>query len=323
MGRNHARIFAGLEQTNLVAVADSDPEARRAVAGQLGCRCYRSLESLLAYEEVAAISIAVPADRHRETALLALERGVACLVEKPIADTREAASAIVEAARRHVTPLMIGHIERFNPALVALERIVAAGGLGEVTSVATRRVGSAPPRDTDAGVIVDLAIHDIDICNRLLGGRPRRVSASGSRAPLSGRLDEAELLLRYPSADAVVQADWISPAVTRALRLEGTMGRAELDYLEQALVLYQQPGTVAETTADPVVALDGSVKVNVAVQRAEPLELELAHFVEVVRSETRPIIGGAEGYTALDIALEAEALCTDRTTERSPLRGLG
>lgn len=310
MGHLHARVYSELKEANLVAVADINQETAKSVANRFRCKFYNNLESLLDNETIDAVSIVVPTSYHRDIALLALKRGIAALVEKPLADTRDAALDIINAAQAQNTQLMVGHIERFNPAAAKLKQIVSEGQLGEIMSIISRRVGIAPPRIKDAGVIVDLGVHDIDICNYLLDSLPDNIFASGGRALINSREDYAHIFLQYGKANVIIQVNWITPVKVRILNVTGTKGYAELDYMNQRLTLHQAKiDTTFDDYGDFIVKFGKPATIEAEVQKQEPLKLEIEHFVNCVQNGRRPLVSGEEGLAALEIALKAEQMC--------------
>jgi UDP-N-acetylglucosamine 3-dehydrogenase len=310
MGQNHARVYSELKETNLVAVADINQETGKSIANRFGCKFYNNFESLLDNETIDAVSIVVPTSYHRDIALLALKRGIAALVEKPLADTRDAALDIINTAQAQNTQLMVGHVERFNPAAAKLKQIVSQGQLGEIMSIISRRVGIAPPRIKDAGVIIDLGVHDIDICNYLLESLPDNIFASGGRALINSREDYAHIFLQYGKANVIIQVNWITPVKVRILNVTGTKGYAELDYMDQRLTLHQAKiDTTFDDYGDFIVKFGKPATKEAEVQKQEPLKLEIEHFVNCVQNSRKPLVSGEEGLAALEIALKAEQMC--------------
>src|SRR5262245_58766586 len=159
MGSNHARVFAGLPAIRLVAVADPDKEQREFVARTVGCPAVADFDQLLSLG-VDAVSIAAPTDLHRDLALACMARGVHVLVEKPIASSVEEGREIITAAQRAGVTLMVGHVERFNPAVQAIKEAIQ---YEDILSIAITRVGPFPPRMSHIGVVIDLAVQDIDL----------------------------------------------------------------------------------------------------------------------------------------------------------------
>src|SRR3977135_1782458 len=159
MGTNHARVLAGLPDTTLVGIVDPLAEHRARAVELAGCRAFSSLDALIA-EGVDAVIIAAPTHLHHEIALACIARGIHILVEKPIASSVEEGRDIVAAARHAGVTLMVGHVERFNPAVAAIKQAISGE---DILSIAITRVGPFPPRMSNVGVVIDLAVHDIDL----------------------------------------------------------------------------------------------------------------------------------------------------------------
>ncbi len=304
MGRNHARVYSDLPDVKLVGVADVIEKSREEVAKQADCAAYPSLAELLKHQTVDAISVCVPTAFHHRVALEAINAGIPLLVEKPIAATVEQAEEIVRAAKEKKVLLTVGHVERFNPGVQKLKALIVAGKLGEITSLVARRVGIYPPQIKDANVVADLAVHDIDIFNFLLGQQPTDVAVHGGKALQDGREDFAGMLLKYRNATGLIEVNWITPVKVRILNVTGTKGYAELNYITQQLVLYK---SVYEKTYDQfgdfVVKFGTPEREDISVGAAEPLKLELAHFAECVRRKRQPLVTGEEAVAALRAAL--------------------
>jgi UDP-N-acetylglucosamine 3-dehydrogenase len=171
-------------------------------------------------------------------------------------------------------------------------------------------VGIAPPRIKDASVIVDLGVHDIDICNYLLDSQPDNIFASGGRALINNREDYAHIFLQYGKANVFIQVNWITPVKVRILNVTGTKGYAELDYISQRLTMYQTKiDTTFDDYGDFVVKFGKPVTIEAEVQKQEPLKLEIEHFVKCVQDGGKPLVSGEEGLAALEIALKAQEMC--------------
>jgi UDP-N-acetylglucosamine 3-dehydrogenase len=182
MGKNHARLYSQLPGVELVGVADSNEALAASIARQYECQHYTDYSDLLA-QRLDLVSIVVPTTLHKQAALAAISSGVNVLVEKPISDAVENADEMIEAARRKGVKLMVGHVERFNPAVIKLKELVDEGLLGEVVSISTRRVGPHNPRIRDVGIILDLGAHDIDVMHYLYGERSRGLRLGRHRRP--------------------------------------------------------------------------------------------------------------------------------------------
>ena len=159
MGSNHARVLTGLPGAELVGVADPDLRQADFVARTLGCASVTGVDELLDLK-VDAVTVAAPTHLHRDIALACIARGVHVMVEKPIASSVEEGREIIAAARRAGLTLMVGHVERFNPAVEAIKEAIRNE---DILSIAITRVGPFPPRMSNVGVVIDLAVHDIDL----------------------------------------------------------------------------------------------------------------------------------------------------------------
>lgn len=302
MGANHARVFRESPRAELVGVVDTDPRQAAAVAARLGCPHYATVAELLQRGAVRAASVVTPTALHAEVAAELLRAGIDVLVEKPLTPGRAEALALCQLARERERVLMVGHIERFNPAVRALRALIAEGAFGEVTSIITRRVGLAPRRIKDADVVTDLAVHDIDVANFLLGRAPVEVYARGGRGVLEDRTDYAELFLNYGTANVIISVNWLTPIKIRKLSITGTRGYGELDFVRQELLLYQPPSAGTFEGFSDFLEKYGHDRVRrVAVEVSEPLRVELEHFLDCVERRGRPDVGCAEALAVLDV----------------------
>ena len=198
---------------------------------------------MVAEAELDALVIAAPTTAHLDLALAAIERGIAILVEKPLAGTVDEALRIVTAARARGVPVQVGHVERFNPAVLELGRLLAAGWLSTVYGISSRRAGPFPARIRDVGVTVDLATHDVDILSWIAGERPTRVYAETAQRIHATHEDLLFGLLHFPSGVvAQLDVDWLTPAKRRQLTVVGEEGMFELDYLTQRLTFTKSAG---------------------------------------------------------------------------------
>ncbi len=287
MGRHHPRIYSGMSEVELVGVADIDERRATEVAAEYNTDAFTDCERLLR-TDLDAVSIAVPTSLHKEVALKAADYGVHMLIEKPIAESLESADAIIDTVRRENLKLMVGHIERFNPAILKLKELISAGELGQVLSISCRRVGPYPPRIRDVGIIIDLAVHDIDTISYLYGERALNVySIAGNSFHI--REDHASILLQYGNnKSGMVETNWLTPHKIRKLTVTGTGGVAHADYLEQSLEIWQEEG----------------IK-RVEIEKREPLKNELEHFIHAIMNDEEPSPSGEEGKYTLYVAISA------------------
>ena len=302
MGAHHARLYRDIDGVELVAIADQS-DGLDALAARFGCAGYRDHNELLERERPDVVSIAVPTSAHLDVALAALRAGCHVLVEKPIAASSGEGEELARAAAASGLVLGVGHIERFNPAVRRLHALIDAGDIGRITSCVARRVGVMPPRVKDADIVLDLAVHDIDIFNYLLGCTPERVRATGGRAWLSDRTDHAEILLDYGSAGCFIQVNWQTPVRIRTVAVTGESGYCELNYVTQELLHYRTPEPGPADTFDEFVRLYGESEAElVPTVRTEPLRLEIEGFLATVAGGDGAIVSAAEAIAALRVA---------------------
>jgi UDP-N-acetylglucosamine 3-dehydrogenase len=286
MGSQHVRVYHELG-AELAGVNDIDLERAEQVASQYQIKSYGNYEELL-NQNLDAVSIAVPTTGHKEVALAAIQKGVNLLIEKPIADSLQNAQEIISAAEARGVKLMVGHIERFNPAVRKLKQIIDEGYLGELVFVCARRVGPFVPRILDSGIIEDMATHDIDIICSLIGRECTSVVARSTRRR-NPKGDAAIILLGFGDISASIEVNWYTPHKVRTLTVTGTEGIAYLDYIKQEVEVFN-----AEWTMVP------------KIEKEEPLKLELEHFLDCVNRDREPLVSGMDGLKALEIAIKAE-----------------
>ncbi len=289
LGRHHARLYASLPDVTLVGVVDTDRTRAEEYAKQYGARVFPDAEALA--REVDLASVATPTTAHESTALPLLEAGRAVLVEKPIAPSREAGRRMIEAAHRSGVPLMIGHTERFHPAVAALKERTRDPQFLEI-----HRLAPFTPRSLDVDVVLDLMIHDLDLCRVLLG--PREVlflDASGTPA-LTEKVDIASARIRFAGgAAANVTASRISHEKLRRIRVFEPGQFLACDTGTGTLSAYRvarAPGKPPEVRGE-----------TVGLPPEEPLGRELDAFVESVRAGREAPCTGEDGLAALDLAL--------------------
>jgi len=288
MGSNHARVLADIPGIELVGFADPDRKQRETVARTLGCAGFSDFEDLLA-SGVEAVTIAAPTHLHHDLALACISRGVHVMVEKPIAPTVEEGRAIVAAARRAGVVLMVGHVERFNPAVQSIKRAIKNQ---DILSIAITRVGPFPPRMSNVGVVIDLAVHDIDLIrwftnSEIVEIQPQLSSAVAEREDIA--------LLQFRTASGVlahINTNWLTPFKARTIHI-ATRDK----YLIADLLTLQ----VTECFGFQA---DGSYSMrHLSVGYAEPLRAELVAFVDAIRSGRPPAVTGEEGVASLEIAI--------------------
>ncbi len=299
IGQHHARVYFHTEAIQLVAVADAQEEQAQKVAKQYNTKAYQNYQELLDKEDFDAVSIAVPTSLHREVAGAMLRRGKHVLLEKPIAAAEQEAQELIELADKNNVKLMVGHIERFNPAILELKRRLQKGELGEIYHVDVQRIGPFPARITDVGVIIDLSVHDLDIITHLLEDFPSRIYAETQQKLHPHHEDSVTALLRYRNGALVIlNENYVSPTKTRQLKIFGKKGMFLVNYLDQELYFYENKSFSADNWES---VTEGDMK-KIIIPKKEPLQLEIEAFVSSFSQNLPPPIDGTAGLNALKIA---------------------
>lgn len=306
MGKNHARVLSEIPEVNLVAVVDNDISLAQEIAEKYKIQAFNTLEQMFQNIKVSAACICVPTTAHLAIGKACLQNGIDILVEKPIAATIAEAEELLHLAQKHNRNLMVGHIERYNPAFMRVKQLVDSGEIGKVVSVHTRRVGVYPPRIRDVNIAVDLAIHDIDLVNYLLGKTPQKISSSKRRNHLKYREDSVEIFMQFEEASAVIQANWITPIRVRNMFITGSEGYLEMDFLTQKISLYKSKiDKTLENNNDHqseiVVIFSETTKTEVEVEKFESLKKEINYFISAINGNMK--INSTHALDALKIAL--------------------
>jgi len=287
MGRHHARVYSESPNASLVGVADINESAAREVAQLYSTKAFSDYEKLLSMN-LDAVSIAVPTSLHTDVALKVAESNVDMLIEKPIADSLKNAERIVKAARKRGVKVMVGHIERFNPAVLKLKEHIIAGELGEILAISCKRVGPYSPRIRDVGIIIDLAVHDIDTISYLYGERCESVYAVAGSS-FHTLEDYASLVVKFhPNKAGLIETNWLTPKKVRVLTAVGTGGVATLDYIKQTLEISRNDRVM-----------------NIEVEREEPLKNEIGSFLKCILEDRCPEPSGEDGIYVLSVAISA------------------
>jgi predicted dehydrogenase len=283
-GRHHLRILSKSPNAQLAGVVDNNTDRAAAAAAEYACPIFTSAEELAG--KIDAAIVAVPTSAHAEVGCALLENGIDVLVEKPIAHDLAAARRLVETAERHGRVLQVGHLERFNPGVAALKKIVRLPLFFEI-----HRLSLFSPRSLDVDVVLDLMIHDLDIVLDLVGKMPEEIRAAGISI-LSDKVDIANVRLAFPGGCiANLTASRVSTERVRKLRLFQPHQYVSLDYQKQDAVVFTVSGNQQIGFQPLTVAKD------------EPLRLEIEAFLEAVVNRNRPPASGEDGLRALEIAL--------------------
>jgi predicted dehydrogenase len=287
LGRHHARILSAMPGVDLAAVVDVNRGRADEVAATTGARAYERPEAIAG--EVDAVTIAVPTESHLDVALPFIERGVATLIEKPMARTGAEADALVAAAAKSGATLGVGHTERYNPAVATALPLVTSPRFVEV-----HRLGVFPERSLDIDVVFDLMIHDLDLILDLVGREVTSIEAVGVPV-LTPRVDIANVRLRFAhGAIANLTASRISRDRVRKIRFFQRDAYVSIDCAAQEVEAYRL--VRAAGGAPPIEG--GKMEVN----RQEPLEREMQDFIEAIRERRPPGVTGEQGRAALELA---------------------
>jgi UDP-N-acetylglucosamine 3-dehydrogenase len=308
MGVRHLHKLSEVPGVHVAGLVDPDPAADHIAAAAEVPR-YATIGELIVAGAVDAVCVATPTPTHHDVVSAAINAGLHVLVEKPISSTLAEADDLIAAAERAGVVLAVGHVERFNPVVHELRRLIAEGALGTVSSILARRVGGVPPKEPVTDVIIDLAVHDIDVMGFLLDAEPSLLAAHGSRTFHRSRHDSAEILLRIGAASGFIQANWVTPTKVRTLTVTGSHGVAEANYLTQELRLYETAWIEdAVDFTEFVEAFGHPRELILPVARQEPLWRELVAFAHDARAGSiSESVSAAEGRRALSVALDASA----------------
>lgn len=311
IGKNHARILAGLPNSKFTAIFDTNAEVAKALASQYGAQPVTSLDEFSSL--VDAATVASPTPTHYEIGKKLLNDGKHLLIEKPITERTDHARELVDIAHKNKLVLQVGHIERFNPVMSALEQRLASPRFIEAT-----RLSPYPGRSLDVGVVLDVMIHDLEIILHLVRSPWTSVDAVGVPI-LSKHEDIANVRIRFENGCvANITASRISQERVRKIRVFQESAYLSLDYQKQEGYLLRLAGEGEKqstligklfglaTDATIVTEFAGKkiVREPVSVEKDEPLKLELAAFVECARAGATPRVSGREATAALELALE-------------------
>lgn len=305
MGKNHLRTYLGISHIQVVGIADPNPKVQE-IAQQHNVKYYSDYKQMIDEQNPKVVSICVPTTLHYSIAKTCLKKRINVLLEKPITNNLRTAEKLLQYAKISNVSLLIGHIERHNPAIKKVKQIIETHKLGEITSVISRRVGGYPPQIKDVDIAVDLAIHDIDIINYLLNSLPESVSIHKKNNNRLDRADSVEFFLKYQNSSAFIQANWITPVKIRKINITGTRGYLEMDYIQQTIELYySNPLLFKEPIrnfSDYRTRFSHPISQKIIVEKKEPLREELLYFIDCVTNHV--LIDNRFAVDALKIALK-------------------
>lgn len=307
LGKVHTRLWKDVERTELVGIYDVDIEEAKLVAAEHGVKVFETIDEAL--DSVDALSIVTPTFAHYEVALEAIETGLHVLIEKPITTTTDEAETLIALAKEKGVRLQVGHIERFNPALIAVEPFIKEPRFFE-----SHRLAQFTPRGTDVAVVLDLMIHDIDVILSLAGSPVKRVDASGV-AVVSDEIDIANARITFENgAVGNVTASRISQNPMRKLRIFERDAYLSVDFAAKSAEVFRLVGEDDAKQSASLMFNLGEIeraerKLNIIYEKPKvadinPLKYELELFRDAIEKGTEPIVSGEDGLAALKIARE-------------------
>src|SRR3989440_7436788 len=312
MGMNHLRVLkdSDEEQLQLVGVAEAFEETLHRATHRFHVPGYRDYRKMVEETRPDLVAVAVPTHLHFEVASYLLSQGVNVLVEKPITSTIEQALALIELARLHDVKLAVGHIERFNPAIILVKQRLVAGELGQIFHLHARRLGPFPPRIRDVGVTLDLATHDIDTMRYLADSEVERVFAEIQKR-IHNKYEDAVLgILRF-SNDAIGMLDvnWLTPTKVREISITGEKGMYLINYLTQDVYFYENDYTPTNwDTLRTFTGVSEGTMTRLKVQKTEPLHLEYEDIFAALRNDALPSVTGEDGLAVLKAAIQISSM---------------
>ncbi len=308
MGMNHLRVLRDFneEQVQIVGVAETYESSLKHAVSRFHVPGYSDYREMVEKARPDVVAVVVPTHLHFEVASYLLDRGINVLVEKPMTSTVEEALALIQLAHARGVKLAVGHVERFNPAVIAVSQHLLAGELGKIFHLHARRLGPFPPRIRDVGVTLDLATHDIDVMRYLADAEVEHVYSETQRHIHTRHEDLLLGVLRFTNqAIGVLDVNWLTPTKVRELSITGEKGMYLINYLTQDVYFYENDYT--NTTWDALRSLTGvseGTMTRLKIQKAEPLRLEYEDVMDAIRHDAMPTVSGEDGVAVLRVVLQ-------------------
>lgn len=305
LGQHHTRIYASLPQCDLVGVVDIDPRVAQKFAKQYGTSGFSDYREL--FGRVDALSIVVPTVYHHAIAADCLKQGIHLLVEKPITSTVDQAQELISLAQEHHCILQVGHIERFNTAVMRLKQLV-----DRPMFIEGHRLGPYDPRVKDVGVVLDLMIHDLDIVLQLANSPVKSVEGTGVGV-YGANEDIANARVHFENGCiANLTASRVTPVRKRKIRIFQPDTYLSIDYIDQEVEIFHRVPILNPEPGMPDISI---VRKKEKIEKKEPLKLELNHFMECVQRGLEPMVRGEHARDALMLAVEISEQIRRRTSE--------
>ncbi len=307
MGKNHIKTYKTLQGVELVGVYDIFPEAAKAAADMFGIKAFASMEDVA--KEVDAVSVVTTSVTHADVGEFFLNKGIHCLMEKPLATTEEGCQRLINAAKNNNVTLLVGHIEQFNPAVEQMHKILTDTSM--IRSLTAQRMSAASGRITDVDVAMDLMIHDVEVILSLVKSKVSRVQASAVRTPdhASGK-DYITALLEFENGGtANLTASRITQARVRTLTVTTDTNYIDMDFISQSINVHSQ-GRMPYVNQEEIpewmnYGLKGSVE-QLFIPTNQPLQAELNHFISCINGKAAPRISGENALDALRVLWEIQ-----------------
>ncbi len=302
MGKNHMKTYKSLNDVELVGVYDIFPEAAKAAAETFGIRAFSSMEEVA--ENVNAVSVVTTSVTHADVGEFFLNKGIHCMMEKPLACTEEECQRLISAAAKNNVVLLVGHIERFNPAVEQMGKLLS--DTSKIRSLTAQRMSAASGRITDVDVSMDLMIHDVEVIQSLVKSPVVNIQAASVKTKESpmGK-DYITALLEFENgATANITASRITQARVRTLTVTTDTNYIDMDFINQSINVHSQ-GRMPYVNPENIpewmnYGLKGSVE-QLFIPTNQPLSAELNHFLSCVRGEATPRITGQNALDALRV----------------------
>lgn len=302
MGKNHMKTYKSLNGVELVGVYDIFPEAAKAAAETFGIRAFSSMEEVA--ENVDAVSVVTTSVTHADVGEFFLNKGIHCMMEKPLSCTEEECQRLISAADKNNVVLLVGHIERFNPAVEQMGKLLS--DTSKIRSLTAQRMSAASGRITDVDVSMDLMIHDVEVIQSLVKSPVVNIQAASVKTKESpmGK-DYITALLEFENgATANITASRITQARVRTLTVTTDTNYIDMDFINQSINVHSQ-GRMPYVNPENIpewmnYGLKGSVE-QLFIPTNQPLSAELNHFLSCVRGEATPRITGQNALDALRV----------------------
>ena len=300
MGQHHAKAYTKLEHVNFVAACDNNLERFNSVQKQDSTKYFSDVNEMIKSCKIDAVSICVPTFAHYDVAKVCIDNGIAVLVEKPIAESVEQAKRLVKYSKENNVVLTVGHIERFNPAILKAKEFISSGKLGNIHAIQCKRYGPFPKQIKDADVLVDVAVHDIDIVQFLIDSKLTDSSIFTHNIHCDDRADYGHLMLKFGENLMVnIHVSWALPFKQREVEIVGDKGIAIIDCIGQSMKYY--PVTVEK--GEDYVSLPLAEMESIEINKKEPIIEECKSFVDAVLNNSDPFICPEQATEALSLAL--------------------